>query len=299
MKLEGVITAIITPFDIDGTLNKAALRKMCKFQLKKKVNGVFLLGTTGEGILLSKEERKLVVEIVIDELKDKIPLVVHVGSSNINDVFELAEHAVKVGANAVASIIPYFYKYNEREILEFYIELCKNVPQDYPVYIYDYPEVSGNDITPELLTELKNKAKNIAGLKFSSSNTEQMQEYIKFKKCGLNILTGCDQLFYPLLCLGCDGLVSGNANILPELYLAIFNNFKSGNYTETRKLHHSGSELAKLFNYGNIRDIKEAMKFVGLDGGYMRKPFLNMTSNESKILQNNFEIIHNKIKSLI
>jgi 4-hydroxy-tetrahydrodipicolinate synthase len=299
MKLEGVIAAIVTPFGMDGTLNELALRKICKFQLKKKINGIFILGSTGEGILLSKEERKLVVEIVIDELRNLIPVVVHVGNSNINDVFELAEHAAKIGANAISSIIPYFKLYNEREILEFYIELCRKLPQDYPVYVYNFPEAAGNDIAPELLMELKNKSRNIAGLKFSSSNMEQMQEYIKLKNCGLNILTGCDQLFYPMLCLGCDGLVSGNANILPELYLAIFNHFKSGNYNEAKELHHSGSEIAKLFNYGNIRDIKEAMKFVGLDGGYMRKPFLNLTTNESNILQNNFGIIHNKIKSLI
>jgi len=299
VKIEGVVTALVTPFDQNGRVDEKALRNLCRFQLKVGVNGVFLLGTTGEGILQSKEERKFVTKVAIEELKGKIPVLIHVGSTNIDEVFELARYAVDSGADAITSITPYFFKLSEREIIEFYVELSHNVPSDYPIYIYNFPDASGNDVTPEAIETILNKTKNVVGLKFSSADMVRMQEYIKLKKYGFNVLSGCDQLFYPLLSIGCDGLVSGNANVLPNLYLSIFNNFKKGDQESAKRLHYYGSEIAKLFKYGNIPSIKAGMKLIGLDGGYVKKPFKDLTSNELEILQREFMKIYNELKEVV
>jgi len=299
MKIEGVVTALVTPFDQNGRVDEKALRNLCRFQLKEGVNGVFLLGTTGEGLLQSKEERKFVTKVAIEELKGKIPVLIHVGGTDIDEVFELERYAVDSGVDAITSITPYFFKLSEREIIEFYVELSHNVPFDYPIYIYNFPDASGNDVTPEAIETILNKTKNVVGLKFSSADMVRMQEYIKLKKYGFNVLSGCDQLFYPLLSIGCDGLVSGNANILPNLYLSIFNNFKKGDQESAKQLNYYGSEVAKLFKYGNIPNIKAGMKLIGLDGGYVKKPFKNLTSNELEILQREFTKIYNELKEVV
>lgn len=135
MNLEGIITALVTPFDEKGKIVESSLRKLCKFQLNKQVNGLLILGTTGEGISLNLEERKLVAEIVVDELKGKLPIMVHVGSSNINEVFSLAKHAVDIGADSITSITPYFFKMSDKEIFDFYLELSKTYQM---IILYTY-----------------------------------------------------------------------------------------------------------------------------------------------------------------
>jgi 4-hydroxy-tetrahydrodipicolinate synthase len=299
INLEGIITALVTPFDEKGYINEELLRSLCEYQASKQVNGILVLGTTGEGISLSTDERKLIAEIVVDELKGTLPVIVHVGSSNIKVVTSLAQHAVDTGANAITSITPYFFKMSDRELLDFYVELSKNVPKGYPIFVYNFPEASGNDINPVILGKLLDKVENIVGIKYSSSNMMKTQEYLKLKKNNFKIFTGADQLFYPALCLGCDGLVSGNANVLPELYLAIFRSFKEDNLKVAKKLHYFGSEIAKLFKYGNIPTLKAGMKLRGIDGGYVKKPFKELDINETNKLQVEFSQILVQIRKLL
>jgi 4-hydroxy-tetrahydrodipicolinate synthase len=299
MNLEGIITALVTPFDAKGNINEELLRSLCEYQAHKQVNGILVLGTTGEGISLSMDERKLISETVVDELTGTVPVIVHVGSSNIKEVFSLAQHAVDIGANAITSITPYFFKMSDRELLDFYVELSQNVPKGYPIFVYNFPEATGNDINPVILEKLLDKVENIAGIKYSSGNMMRMQEYLKLKKNNFKIFTGADQLFYPALCLGCDGLVSGNANVLPELYLAIFRSFKENNLKAAKGLHYFGSEVAKLFKYGNIPSLKAGMKLRGIDGGCVKQPFKELDINEANKLQEEFSQILKQIGTLL
>lgn len=293
MKMKGIITALVTPFDEKGNILEFALRKLCDFQLKKHVNGLLILGTTGEGISIDLEERKLVAEIVVDELKGKLPVMVHVGSSNIKEVTSLTKHAVDIGADAITSITPYFFKVSDKEIFDFYIELSKNVPNDYPVYLYNFPNATGNDISPQVLKKLIEERENIVGIKYSSDNMTRMQEYLKLQSPDFKIYSGADQLFLPMLCLGCDGLVSGNANIFPELFVSIFDSYSESDYNTAKLLHQYGNEIAKLFKYGNIPAIKAGMEFRGLNGGFVRKPLEGLTKDEFDKLQDEFSIIFN------
>jgi 4-hydroxy-tetrahydrodipicolinate synthase len=298
MNLEGIITALVTPFDEKGKIVESSLRKLCKFQLNKQVNGLLILGTTGEGISLNLEERKLVAEIVVDELKGKLPIMVHVGSSNINEVFSLAKHAVDIGADSITSITPYFFKMSDKEIFDFYLELSKNVPNDYPVYLYNFPTATGNDITPEVIKKLIEETNNILGIKYSSDNMMRIQEYLKLQNPNFKVFTGADQLFYPMLCLGCDGLVSGNANIFPELFVTVFKSFKKNDHKTAKLFHQYGNEIAKLFKYGNIPAIKAGMKLREIDGGYVRRPFRNLCEEEKNKLQKEFSLIFDQILNL-
>lgn len=299
MDLEGIITALVTPFDENGNIIESSLRNLCNYQLNNKVNGILLLGTTGEGISISMEERKLVTEIVLDELRGKLPVIVHVGSSDVREVFSLAQHAVECGAHSIASITPYFYKVRDDEILSFYLELSKRVPENFPIYLYNFPKASGNDISPAVLEKLIEKSKNIAGIKYSSVNVVQMQEYLKFKQEGFKIFTGADQLFYPMLCLGCNGLVSGNANIFPELFVALYNSYTINDQVTAKLLHQYANEIAKLFNYGNIPSIKAGMKIRGIDGGCAKRPLKELNQVETKQLISDFNKLSIEILELL
>ena len=108
----------------------------------------------------------------------------------------------------------------------------------------------------------------------------RIQEYLKLQNPNFKVFTGADQLFYPMLCLGCDGLVSGNANIFPELFVTVFKSFKKNDHKTAKLFHQYGNEIAKLFKYGNIPAIKAGMNLREIDGGYVRRTFRNLCEEE-------------------
>jgi len=288
---KGVITAMVTPFDDKGNPDEKAIRELCRFELSKKVNAIFALGTTAEGLSQSVKQRKRVLEIVLDEIQYKIPVIVHVGSINIEEVEILAKHAVDKGADAITSITPYYYSVSDQEIIDYYIELSKMVPEHYPVYIYNFPGITNNDVTPEVLSELLSKCSNIKGIKFSSADMIRLQEYIRFKEYGFNVLSGCDPLFYTLLTLGCDGLVSGNSNVFPEIFTTVYKYYQEGEFEKARRLQLIAAKVAKLLEDGNPAVIKGAMKFAGIEGGYVRKPYKDVSDDKILRLTEGFKQI--------
>lgn len=296
MKFKGVIAALVTPFDEKGKLNEKALRELCKFEVEKKVNGVFALGTTGEGTLQSVEERKYAAEIIMDELKGKLPVVLHVGDINIDNVRELTKHALDIKVDAITSITPYYYKLTDEQLKAYYLELSKSVPDDFPVYIYNFPGITNNDVKPGTVKELIEETKNIMGIKFSSSDMIRLQEYIRLKSDRFNVLSGCDPLFYTMLTMGCDGLVSGNSNVYPDIFVRIYDAYTKGDYKKAETLQVYARTIADLLKDGNIAVIKAGMKFNGLEGGYVRKPLQDLDEESCKQLLENIKKLSEKVE---
>lgn len=296
MKFKGVVAAIVTPFDENGRIDEKALRELCKFEVRKNVNGVFALGTTGEGTLQDVEERKFAAEVIMDELRGKLPVVLHVGDLSIRNVWELSKHAVDLKVDAITSITPYYYRLTDGQLKDYYLELSKNVPEDYPVYIYNFPGITNNDVKTHIVKELIDETKNIAGIKFSSSDMIRLQEYIALKSDRFSVLSGCDPLFYTMLSMGCDGLVSGNSNVNPDIFVKIYGAYTNGEYKKAEGLQAYARATADLLRDGNIAVIKAGMKVNGLNGGYVRKPLQNLDVESTEVLLHNLKKLMCKVE---
>ena len=133
-EIKGVIPALLTVFDEHEEVDEQGMRDLVRFLLKQKVNGLYLTGSTGEGFLMKDSERKRVVEIVIDEVKQEVPIIVHVGAISTKRSIELAQHAYESGADAISSVPPFYWKFSEQQIFDYYADLSRSTPLPMIVY---------------------------------------------------------------------------------------------------------------------------------------------------------------------
>lgn len=289
MTLSGIITAALTPLSQEGdSLAKVEIfEKYYRFLLDRRINGLFVCGTTGEGMVLTLQERKTVAERAIHMVAGEVPVLVHVGCNSTAESIELARHAAKAGANGAAVVTPYFYTYDRLAIGRHFQAIANAVP-DLPVFLYYLPSYTHNDIPPSLVGELVKACPNITGLKHSDSDQIRLQEYRQVVNDDFTLLSGDDSVALAALTLGANGCVTGKSSTFPEMLVAIYQAFKEGNVKEARLLQ---SNLNRLI--GGLLDIgkgiglayfKAALRFRGLDTGGMRPPQRPLTQEEESVL---------------
>lgn len=211
--IRGIITALLTPFTEDGRVDEGALRELVQFQMKSGVNGFFALGTTGMGPAMEAPQRKRVAEIVVEETHNRLPIIVQVGASNPATSLELAQHAEKIGADAVASLTPFYYQPDEEAVLEHYSKLSQST--NLPLFVYNIPRNTGNNVDAKLLAKLC-KIPRIVGIKDSSRDFSQLLGYLTVVPDGFNVINGTDSYLFSALCAGVQGGVSATANTAPR-----------------------------------------------------------------------------------
>jgi 4-hydroxy-tetrahydrodipicolinate synthase len=186
----GLVCPILTPFDENGQIDASAARKLVDFLVEQEVDGLMPGGTTGEGMLLTIEERKRLAEIVVEQAAGRTKVIVHTGCISTAETVELSVHARQVGADAVSVITPYFYAFNDEALFKHYLAVAEAVP-DTPISLYCYPDNAKQMISTELVCRLRRAAPNILAIKFSSVDLIQFQEYIAAGGDGFHALCGC------------------------------------------------------------------------------------------------------------
>jgi len=271
MRLEGVIPPMITPFDSNGEIDEKALRKVVNF-LSKNVHGLFLCGTYGSGPLMSVEQRKKVVEITIDEVRGKIPVIVHVGAASTDASIELAKHAEKTGAVCVASVPPYYYRPSERDIIYHYERLVKAI--GIPVYVYNNPKTVGYGISSELMSKIADIG--VQGVKDSSFDMMVFAEFQrKLGNRGFDIVMGTEALFLLASVLGAKAFIPGLGNAFPEICVELYEACMKRNYEnawEVQKRVNRVRDVMKIAG-ATIVSVYEMLKMRGIDAGLPKSPF--------------------------
>lgn len=269
-KLYGLLPPLVTPFDNEGRVDVEALGELVDF-LKPWVHGFYICGTYGQGPLMRPEERKLVAEKVAEHSGDR-KVVVHVGAPDTLTAVELARHAEEVGAHAVASVPPYYYRHQEEAVVRYFEELAASV--GIPVYAYNNPPRVGYPITPELAVKLKQVG--VVGVKDSSFDVLTYIDYKLVAGDDFDVVVGTEALMLPTYVLGARAFIPGMSNYLPELVYELFNALESGDLAKARELqmrvveirrrvHSLGSPIALTYLVLEAR---------GLRAGGPRKPFL-------------------------
>jgi len=282
-KLTGLIAAPFTPMDKRGEINTGLIEQYATKLKKDGVEGAFVCGTTGEGMLMTSEERKVVSEKWIEQQNDHFKVIVHVGTTCAKQSKELANHAQIAGAYAVGCMGPMFLKPSRVEdLVSFCSEVASGAPE-LPFYYYHIPSVSDVNLPmPEFLDQAKSVIPNLAGIKFTHRNMMEMFQCLRVEEGKWDILHGFDEELLCGLSLGAKGAVGSTFNYLAPLYLRLMKAFQVGNMDEARACQYESVKFIEiLIRYGGgVIGGKPIMKFVGLDCGPLRAPAHNFNSAE-------------------
>lgn len=272
-KMTGVVVAMTTPFTEDGSLDLKTLEESTNFLLDKGITCLYPCGTTGEMHLMSKDERKAAAEIVVKHSKDRASVFVQCGAMTKQDTQDLMIHAKKIGADGAGVVTPSFFGLSETELRMYYQEIAACAGDDFPVYLYNIPQCSGNDISLEVCEELADTCGNIAGIKYSWNNPDRISDYLSVRNYQFSVLVGLERHFLPYLALGCDGVVSGCANAFPEIFLALYQAYLKGDGEEALVCQRKIDALVKCLTADkSIARVKAAQSLRGIGNGCMRQP---------------------------
>lgn len=275
MKLEGAITALLTPYDSVGEVSEDLLRSLAEAHISAGATGLYLCGGGGEGLLLTPSERKRVAEAVIAQARGRLPVIVHVGSLTTDQSVELARHAQDAGADAIASIPPFYYPVSTEGIHQHYARIAENC--SLPMFLYNIPSSVGITVTPEMMAGFI-RIPTVIGMKFSSYNLFQLRQMLDLDNGRLNVLSGNDEVFLAALAMGAHGSIGLTHNFMPKLYLDIFETFRSGRWDRAQELQFfSDRVISVLLKYPVIPATKAIMRMKGYDCGRCRGPLESLT----------------------
>lgn len=247
--IRGILIPVITPFDEKELVDEAMLRKLVDFYLKVPVQGLFVIGSSGQGPVMSLAERKRAAEIAIDETRKRLPVVIHVGTADTESTVELAGHAAEKGADAIAVVPPFYYSdHTEYEILAHYKAVAGQVPL--PIFIYENPKYTGISISPDFARKMKEEIPAIRGIKVAYG-MGFMLDYVRLFPPDVSVFTGNADLF-GLVPFGLAGMINPPTSFIPELCAELWRSLRDKEYEKAVALQSRVNTVARLVG-GAIR----------------------------------------------
>jgi 4-hydroxy-tetrahydrodipicolinate synthase len=278
----GAIVAIITPFR-NGKVDEDALRKLIEEQIAAGTDGIAPCGTTGESTTLSHEEHDRVIEITIDAVRKRVPIIAGTGSNSTAEALRLTKHAWEAGADGALVVCPYYNRPTQEGLYLHYRTIAEEVP--IPIIIYNIPSRTGTNLLPETLAKLA-KISNIVGVKEASGSLKQMSDVIQLCGPEFAVLSGDDIFTLALLAIGGKGVISVISNVVPQDMAAMVDAFAAGDLEKARSLHYRMSPLIDaLFIETNPIPVKAALSLMGAIEYELRLPLCRMTSKNKESLK--------------
>ncbi len=279
----GAIVAIVTPFK-DGRVDEEALRKLIEFQIESGTDGIVPCGTTGESATLSHEEHDRVIEITVEAVRKRVPVIAGTGSNSTKEAIRLTEHAYKVGADGALLVTPYYNKPTQEGLYQHYKAIADAVPV--PIILYNVPGRTGGNILPETDARLA-KISNIVGIKEASGDLKQISRVVELCGDDFAVLSGDDFTVLPVLAVGGRGVISVVSNIIPEDMAAMIDAFDDGDLDRARGLHHRMRPVMDAcFLETNPIPVKAALAMMGKIEYELRLPLCGMSdANNEKLKQ--------------
>ena len=288
LDIKGVLPALATPSDSEGNLDLGPLAALINFTMERGVSGFFVGGSTGEGFGLHCDERKLLAEAVMNEVNGKVPVIIHVGSMNFRDVIELSKHAAKIGADAVSSVVPFYYIYNLEEVRDYYRAISD--ASGLPVIVYDLAQVANTVFPPEKFIEAILSIDGIYGVKFTNPDMVRLSRLKEICGGKLRFFGGVDQLPLPMLSMGASGLIGSNYNALPEVWVAVYEAFMNGDLETVIKLQDGVTwVLRRITQVSPLPRVKKMIELRGIDAGPPRLPNQPASPEQAKLLGQTIE----------
>jgi len=268
-QLEGVLPALVTPFNKEKEVNEESFRLLID-TVFEHVDGFVPCGTTGEFDYMTIEERKRVFDICIDQVNGRKPVIAGTGAPGTKQTIELTKYAEDAGADACLVVTPFFLHPSDKGIYEHYLQLSDST--DLPIVLYNIPQCVG-DVLPRRVVEDLAELDNVVGLKDSSGDLTYTMEIIEKVKGNLNVVVGHDEVVLPALAGGCTGMILASAQIYPDIWQKVIKAVKEGDLETARREQLQVQKLSRIFTrYGGTTPIKAALTNLGVKMGTPRKP---------------------------
>jgi 4-hydroxy-tetrahydrodipicolinate synthase len=276
MTLRGSLVAIITPFR-NGTLDEKAFGDLIEWQIANGTDGIVPCGTTGESATLTHEEHKRVVELTVEVVKRRVPVIAGTGSNSTDEAIEFTRHAKSAGADAALLISPYYNKPTQEGLYRHHKAIADVV--DLPQVLYNIPGRTAVNMTPQTVARLA-QLRNIVGIKEGAGSLQQVSEIVQL--CGerFTVLSGDDALTVPMLAVGAKGVITVTANVAPADMAALVDAWEAGDTAKARTLHFKLYPLFQaLFLETNPIPVKHALALMGKATADLRLPLCPMSQD--------------------
>lgn len=290
-RMRGLVVAAITPMNEDGSLDEQGVASFTEFLTAAGVHCIYPNGTNGESLLLTQAERERVAEITVEASRGRTPVFIQCGSMSTAEAASHAQHAVKIGADGIGIMTPAFFTVDDEALFQYYQAIIAPLPQNFPVYIYNIPSCTGNDVSPALLGRLLNAFPNVKGIKFSKPDLMRAEDYLEQPSRRPDLLIGCDSLFLQCLTLGGVGTVTGPGAIFHERFTRLYRQYNSGDLAgamETqRQIVKIDREMAGI---PGIPALKTLLKLRGvIKTDVCRAPLRPLNESERTVLKQVWE----------
>lgn len=294
-KIKGLIDAPFTPFHEDGSLNLAPIPEYAALLARNGLKGVFINGSSGEGYMLTEEERMQLAEAWMAAVPEDFKVIVHVGSTSVMSSRRLAEHAQKIGAWGIGAMATPFPKIGSIEQLCRYCEEIASAAPELPFYYYHIPAFNGAFLSMyDFLKAVDGRIPNFAGIKYTFESLYEYNRCRRYQNGKFDLLHGQDETILPCLAMGgAQGGIGGTTNYNGRCLTGILEAWEKGDLEKARQLQDFAQDVIDVIcNFrGNIVGGKRIMKLIGLDLGPNRVPFMSVTEEEEQELRRQLEAI--------
>lgn len=284
-QFRGTGVAIVTPFLEDGSIDWNGLQCLITYLSQGKVEYLVVMGTTGESVTLSKEEKQEIFSFVAKHNTANLPLVAGIGGNNTNEVVYALKHTDFTGYNAILSVSPYYNKPNQEGIYHHYKAV--NDASPLPVIMYNVPGRTGMNVSVQTTLRIARDCKNIFATKEASGNVEQIMQILKQRPEGFEVISGDDGIAFPLIACGAIGVISVVANAYPMQFSEMIRQALEGDYDTARSTHFQFLDIvSSLFEEGSPSGVKVYLSEMGICGNYFRLPVYPVSDSlKGKILE--------------
>ncbi len=283
-EMKGIIPALTTPADADGNLDTRPIPALVRFLIERRIGGFFVGGSSGECFLLTPDERKRLAEAVVAEVAGEIPVVIHVGAQDTRVVEELSKHAKQIGADAVSSVLPFYFPYTLKDVRSYY-ELIAARSQ-LPVIVYVYTASGNMQWSAEEFVERILRIEGVEALKYTAFDAYSFWRILRLCGEGFVGYGGSDRNIMFNLVAGAVGAIGTNFSVFPEPFVELYDAFSAGDLQRALALQEKVvSLLTDLMPFNGYVRAKEALRFRGIDVGEVRPPTSRLTEEERATLR--------------
>ncbi|AKU25403.1 dihydrodipicolinate synthase family protein [Geobacillus subterraneus] len=264
----GIIPPVPTIFNENGYFDPNGMGRLIDFLISSGVHGLFFLGTGGEFSQMSSQQRKDIAEFAVEYVGKRVPVLIGTGGTSTREVVELSEHSEKIGADGVVVINPYYWPLSHENLINHYKAVAESI--SLPIILYNFPQLTGQDLPPDFVLELVSQYTNIVGIKETTDSAGHIREMILKVKANFpyfSVFAGYDDHLLNTLSLGGDGAISAGGNFAPHLIIGIYNAFKEKDFVRAIELHKQLAYLPMLYKIDSpfVTVVKEAIRLVGVE----------------------------------
>ena len=284
--LNGIVPALLTPFSQAGKgLDEDAFVALVEFVINAGVHGLYAAGTSGEAPLMSLSERKALACLAVKAAKGRVKVAIQTGCVSTRDTLELTVHASEIGADAAGIVTPYYYPFDEESLQNHYSKVAA-AAGGFPLYLYNIPSRTGNDISPSLVKRLADEHGNIVGIKDSSKDLERFMQYVTELSPRISVIMGTDSFILPAFLLGGSAAITAVGNVFPEVVVKLYQCCQAGNWEEAVKQQYRVNKIKEILKGPLwLATYKAALTLRGIPFGRARLPHGEVSKEEMSRLE--------------